>query len=111
MNQPICDFCSEPAPAWCYPAATFIALSIGPIESASEGGWAACEDCHRLIEAGDRVGLAERSAALLVVANPEFASAGAELRADLGRLHAGFFAHRRGPCVPISVANAPKSAA
>lgn len=101
MNQPICDFCSEPAPSWCYPAATFVALRVGLIEAASEGDWAACDDCRHLIEAGNRAGLAERSAALLVVANPEFASAGAEIREGFVSLHSGFFAHRRGPCVPI----------
>ncbi len=101
MTELLCDFCSEPAPTWCYPAETFIAMTVGPVASASDGGWAACDECHRLIEAGDRRALAERSAALLIVANPEFASVSDEVRQQLGKLHRGFFEHRRGPCVPI----------
>lgn len=101
MNELLCDFCSEPNPTWCYPAETFIAMTVGPVASASDGGWAACDECRRLIEAGDRRALADRSAALLIVANPEFVSVSDELRCQLGDLHRGFFDHRRGPCVPI----------
>lgn len=101
MKELLCDFCSEPSPAWCYPAETFIAMTIGPVASASDGGWAACDECQRLIEVGDRQALADRSAALLIVANPEFAAASEELRRQLGDLHRGFFDHRRGPCMPV----------
>lgn len=102
MNELLCDFCSEPAPMWCYPAENFIAMRFGPVASASDGGWAACDECHRLIEAGDRRALADRSAALLIVANPEFASVSDELRQQLADLHSGFFRHRLGPCALIS---------
>lgn len=105
MKELLCDFCSEPSPTWCYPAETFIAMTVGPVSSTSDGGWAACDECQRLIEAGDRQALAQRSAALLIVAKPEFASVSDELRKQLGDLHLGFFDHRRGPCVAIRMSN------
>lgn len=105
MKELLCDFCSEPSPTWCYPAETFIAMEVGPVASASDGGWAACEECHRLIEAGDRRALADRSAALLIVANPDFASVSDDLRRQLGDLHKGFFDHRLGPGAPIEASH------
>ena len=104
MKELLCDFCSEPSPAWCYPAETFIAMTIGPVASTSDGGWAACDECHRLIEADDRQALADRSATLLIVANPEFAAVAEELRGQLADLHRGFFSHRLGSGVPILTA-------
>jgi len=53
----ICDFCSAAPPAWRYPAATF----MGPFRTRSVDDWLACTECHRLIEAGDRNGLAQRA--------------------------------------------------
>ena len=105
MKELLCDFCSEPSPTWCYPAETFIAMEVGPVASASDGGWAACEECHRLIETDDRQGLADRSVALLIVANPEFAHVSGDLRRQLGDLHQGFFDHRLGPGTPIEVSD------
>ena len=103
MNQqPKCDFCSEPAPAWWYPATDFVALQVGAIVSTSEGSWAACETCHGLIESGDRMGLAERSAALFVVGNPESAEVIDCLRGELKRIHDLFFANRTGSAQPLT---------
>ncbi len=52
-----CDFCSEPEPAWSYPAATVRVVS----NHVSDGDWAACDACHDLIEAKDFNALADRS--------------------------------------------------
>ncbi len=52
----ICDFCSSHAPAWLYPAESF----LDQYNSVSQGDWLACDECHRLIEAGDRASLANR---------------------------------------------------
>lgn len=101
MDQPICDFCSEPAPAWCYSASNFVAMTVGPVIAESEGNWAACDECHRLIEDGDRTGLAQRSASLLIVISPQLACIAGEIQKDLAELHAAFFEHRRGACVPM----------
>jgi len=53
----LCDFCSSPAPSWRYPAATFADL----VGSRSVEDWLACDECHTLIESGDRMGLGQRS--------------------------------------------------
>lgn len=103
MNvQAKCDFCSELEPSWSYPAKDFVALQIGAILSTSEGSWAACDTCRELIESGDRNGLADRSAALWVVANPDSAEVMECLRGELRRIHDLFFANRRGEARPIA---------
>jgi hypothetical protein len=89
MENLLCDFCSAKALAWCYPAASFIAMSMGPLVSSSEGGWAACDACHRLIAADDREGLAQRSLSTLIEAHPEMAAV-------------RFFAHRCGDAIRVT---------
>ena len=59
----ICDFCSSESPAWRYPATSF--LDARGSQSVSD--WIACEECHALIAAGNRDGLAARA---LPVASP-----------------------------------------
>lgn len=54
----ICDFCSGREVEWSYPAADFI---VDEAEWGSRGHWAACQECHDLIESGNREGLAQRS--------------------------------------------------
>jgi hypothetical protein len=89
----LCDFCSSPAPAWSYPAASFIDL----MGSHSIGDWIACEDCHALIEADDRDGLARRAvAALADKVDPEWSLAYCR------DLHRRFRAHRTGPAERLS---------
>lgn len=56
MRAPICDFCDHPDVRWAYPT------NEVPGEDGYHGGWAACQSCYRLIEAGDRAGLARRIA-------------------------------------------------
>jgi hypothetical protein len=88
--SPICDFCSSPEVRWSYNATDF---------GHSKGGWAACDACSGLIEAGRWQALARRSAESFV----------AKYRAEVGmnvsldeqvpefrRLHAGFREHRWG---------------
>lgn len=89
----ICDFCSSPDPGWRCPAISF---PVFEVRSASEGDWAACDACAALIRAGDRTGLARRSA--------ETFSARYGVRLDVAPfldLHARFFEHRCGPIVRI----------
>jgi hypothetical protein len=89
---------------WSYPATDFVdVLAVGPgrtLVSESVGGWAACEECHCLIEAGDREALLQRSVenfvALYGVRPPS-------LVADLRRVHDQFFAHRCGPAVEVAI--------
>lgn len=55
----ICDFCLSPRPRWSYPTAPMEIVG-GPIYTASQDDFAVCEDCHRLLAAGDILGLTER---------------------------------------------------
>src|SRR5688572_23519745 len=89
----ICDFCSSPDPAWCCPAISF---PVFEVKSASEGDWAACDTCAAFIRAGDRTGLAQRSA--------ETFSKKYGVPLDMApflELHAMFFEHRCGPITRI----------
>jgi hypothetical protein len=54
----ICDFCLGPDPRWTYPAAPMELVSA--IFDATDDDWAVCDDCHRLLTAGDLIGLADR---------------------------------------------------
>lgn len=97
-----CDFCSEPNPAWKYPAMSFVDFEMCGIASESVGDWAACDACHELIESGDMDGLANRSIALMVCsAPPELTEAAPQLRAMLIELHRKFSDARVGPVEPI----------
>ncbi len=94
-----CDFCSAPGPLWAYPATDFIAYLALPLVGESVGAWAACDECHRLIEAGDREALAVRSLDELIFRCPEAAIAAPAFKEELLQLHALFFANRAGAAV------------
>jgi len=95
-----CDFCSDPAIHWRYPAGNHILglyqLSGQILVTESIGDWGACEECHRLIENGDRLGLLRRS-----VQNLGIQPLPLELFQELGRIHTEFFAYRSGPPIPV----------
>ena len=97
-----CDFCSAPSPVWRYPARSFVAYCVPNVAGESVGDWAACDQCHRLIETDDARGLAQRSLDELVLKHPEASLAAAVLYDELADLHQQFFAHRRGTAVPIT---------
>ena len=71
------------------------------IAGESVGDWAACGECHRLIESGDRALLTARSVDAFVTAQPELGEISAELTFELGSLHSLFFEHRIGPAAVI----------
>lgn len=55
-----CDFCDSPDPVHVFEAAdSILDLGPGPLHH-SVGAWAACAECSRLIERGDRDGLVQR---------------------------------------------------
>lgn len=96
-----CDFCSAPNPKWRYPARSFIGYVACGIAGESVGDWAACGECHRLIEAGDRTLLTARSVEAFVTSQPELGEISAELTFELGSLHSLFFDNRIGPAAVI----------
>ena len=86
----LCDFCSACAPAWLYPADTF----LDQHGSISKGSWLACDECHRLIEAGDRGRLADR---VLLTDTVRSGAVSKRLARQYARdLHGRFFIHRTG---------------
>jgi len=97
-----CDFCSVPGPEWRYPARSFVAYCVPNVAGESVGDWAACDQCHALIETDDRRGLAQRSLDELILKHPEACGAAAVLYENLTELHQQFFANRNGAAVPIT---------
>jgi hypothetical protein len=99
-----CDFCNKPAPDWTYPARPFRGRFHDPENTVAEpfgsdGGWAACDECHALIEAGDDEGLVEKtmrsphSFVDLTDADPTWNA----VRGSIVQLHQAFRSHRTGP--------------
>jgi hypothetical protein len=101
MSKAICDFCSLPSVVWRYPARTFAAYVVANIGGESVGDWAACEQCHRLIEVDDRAGLTERSLVTLIAKHPEMEPARSELMEHMTSLHVMFFENRTGMALRI----------
>jgi hypothetical protein len=97
----LCDFCSEPAVTWRYPARTFLAYFGGNVGGESVGDWAACECCHSLIESGNSHALTLRAVERLVVKHPEMSAAQDELVAAMRTLHRSFFENRLGAALPL----------
>lgn len=101
----VCDFCSSAGPVWRYPARTFIAYCAPNVAGESVGDWAACETCSGLIEADDKLGLAERSVEQLISDHPEFREVRTDLCEELMRLHVKFFENRCGHASRIEAAS------
>lgn len=62
----VCDFCSTAENVnWTYPCHDFIAKPLLPVlpDEAKIGPWAACNECHALIEKGDWEAVADRATA------------------------------------------------
>jgi len=55
-----CDFCGSPFVRWSYPSADVSLWESSGMISTSSNGFAACEDCHCLVEVGDKPGLIRR---------------------------------------------------
>jgi hypothetical protein len=116
--QPVCDFCSEPLPlngeCWTFPCKSFeypfMLIESGPTEmnvqtEGSADDWAACDDCHDLIESGDRVALATRSVDKDIERNPAAASERHMLIGMTRAMHNKFFDNRNGDAFRERVAD------
>jgi hypothetical protein len=61
-----CDFCDSNAPAeYVFTAHDVMMVADMMGDHLSSGGWGACVDCRRLIDAGDRKALAARAARVI----------------------------------------------
>ena len=98
----ICDFCSSPGPRWEYRCRPAVSV-VGNCVVADFEPWAVCDECHRLIQAGNHDGLTKRTIDTLIENNPEFEPERAELYAFLRcGSHAQFHEGRIGPPVPLA---------
>lgn len=96
---PVCDFCSATPVEWDYPARDLShddTYQGRRVTLNSSGEWAACEECHRLIERGDRDGLARRSRDRYA----EQHGAGVLSLGMARRIHDAFWSNRQGPPTP-----------
>lgn len=104
-----CDFCTSKEPRWEHRAADSQNVLVAIRESGrtqsmgqgSLGSWAACDQCHRLIEAGDRQRLAMRAAKDI---KRKHAHEGMSLRVVLPAIqsaHKMYWDNRVGPGFPI----------
>lgn len=91
----ICDFCSSPDVKWGYRT-----KAGDPTEGGKAGGWAACDDCHALIEAGKHDALARRSVEGYIIKYPEMSQLPMKhLLVNFKIFHDGFREHRVGPAM------------
>jgi len=104
-----CDFCSSSAVRWSYPARDFVVSDLTERLRAqelpgvgSEGSWAACETCHRLIQHGDRTAIAVRAGRKFARRYDVPASL---VLPELRKLHDQFWANREGPPTPYQETN------
>jgi len=94
-EEAVCDFCSSHDIKWVYRAHDF---TVDHLNWGSHTGWAACDDCHALVENGAWEALIDR--ALGVFPFPVHLLSPGErrvLRAQLGALHKRFRDAKFGP--------------
>lgn len=104
MPTALCDFCSDPAPMWMFPAAMFDVAADGRTTVwRSVGPWAACATCVDLITSGQRDALAVHGVTAIRARNPRLARATIAATDEAVHMaHAGFWASRLpGPPIPI----------
>lgn len=101
-----CDFCGEGVVGWRYPASDF-EPSVLQGYAGSSGAWAACDECHALIESECHDKLAQRCLesggweVMLVGMPPALRS---KMLATMRALHDEFRAHRTGAAERIGAA-------
>lgn len=116
VQQPKCDFCSDPQVAWRYPCDTFrrdeeVPVRAGPDSIAGEirvidhgyvGDWIACSPCHDVYEEGGLEALVARVVDQWGMKDPVLREpAGRErLAQSIRALYSHFQMHRVGDAVP-----------
>jgi hypothetical protein len=103
-TEPVCDFCLVTRPTWEYPAERMPLLGH-PLVDESEGEWAACDECHALIDAHKLQELIDRCIKAQIeaetpgyVVSPALYIMRRKLRENLLR----FFDARTGPARPFT---------
>jgi hypothetical protein len=96
-----CDICYAETPTWDYPVKSF---QMPALNWVSIENWAACDTCHDLIEADDRIALNQRSLGTFILPDgstpPEWERP--FLLEIIEQLNEKFYANRLGPATLIS---------
>lgn len=102
---PVCDFCCSPEIYWSFPCRSFeletpAVVGDETFHNNSVSGWAACNECHELIEDGAWITLAKRSMEMHPKPPPP------EIRErvfhELLNMHQMFNKNRLGPAKPVN---------
>lgn len=93
----VCDFCSTPGELfWTYPCDSF---NYGIPESPRDGSlgdWAACDECHALLETGDHKTVTRRAVEFELSQHPEYSQMRHQIWGVIAHIHKGFREHRTG---------------
>lgn len=93
----VCDFCTGVPIVASFPCAA-VMIATADVTHVSRDPWGACQECHDLIDADDRHGLLDRSAASLEAANGPFdEGTRVFMRNTLEGIQEQFFMGRIGP--------------
>jgi hypothetical protein len=97
----VCDFCTAVPIEVRYPCGLVVVELPGGAHASSDP-WAACADCHALIEAGDRDGLAQRALlAFIAQEGVPPADVMAQIAPMFREVQDAFFASRLGDAQPV----------
>jgi len=97
-DPPVCDFCSSKEVTHIHPCPDFT-IAHFPFSYGSNGGFLSCEECSKLVDAGDRDVLLERSVKLFFVNYSEFGDVPEEfIRMCVRKLHGEFWKFREKYC-------------
>ena len=94
-----CDFCTEPNASFVYPTTKSVAVVSRGEVGGPLGAWAACLECHQLIQQDDRVELAHRAAVRMAKRQ---GIAYQHALSTAVAYHEHFFANRTGSPAPIA---------
>jgi hypothetical protein len=97
----VCDFCSDPHPAWDYEAEDSLLMAVGarggaPEIHLSRGSWTACDPCHELIEADEWGDMLLRSAEGFTARHSDLGLSPAVVGQFIAQAHATFRSTRTG---------------
>lgn len=94
-----CDFCTEPNASFVYPTNQSVAVVRKGDVGRPLGAWAACMECHQLIQQDDRVELVHRAAVRMA---KKQGIAYQHALSTAVAYHEQFFANRTGSPAPIA---------
>jgi hypothetical protein len=108
MPEFVCDCCNQPNPKWLYHTEHFRSPLV-PNSKYVIAGWAACDECHALIEARDLEGISRRAS---VGQTDSYERGNYDRRYRLSlKLYRALFSHIQGHSEPFTEAKSAAIAA